>query len=253
MRNSFLLNREQILFYRRNGYLVVPNVLTSKQCDKMNKIFEKRALEINRETGKPFDPEYKGIMNLDRHDHRVRDLLCHYKIVLVLDALQDAEVVGLQSMFLFKKAGSTQAWNPHQDNLYPRAPHGMYLTGNIPFADQDQENGCMYIYPGSHQEDLLDAKKFKSFREETGKNPGHDVSKSLPSDYKKIDLPMEKGSLLILHGNVVHGSYPNKSKRDRPMLLIPYGTKGITQHPNFIPGKTGRREEFSLRPLRYEI
>ncbi len=156
-------------------------------------------------------------------------------------------------MFLFKKSHSPQAWNPHQDNAYPRAPYGMYLTGNIPFANQDLENGCMYIYPGSHQEGLLEAEYFKSFHEQPGKNPGHDVSKSLPTEYEKVDLPLKKGSLLILHGNVVHGSYPNNSDRDRPMFLIPYGTKGISQQSNFIPGKTGDRKEISLRPLRSDL
>ncbi|OGM98937.1 MAG: hypothetical protein A2649_01055 [Candidatus Yanofskybacteria bacterium RIFCSPHIGHO2_01_FULL_41_26] len=249
MEDSFILTREQILFYRKNGYLVVPHVLTCEQCDKMNQIFEQYAKDHG-------DKEFKGIMNLDREDHRIRDLLRYYKIVLILDALQDGEVVGLQSMFLFKKGGTDyapQAWNPHQDNAYPRAPHGMYLTGNIPFADQDRENGCMYIYPGSHMESLLPADFFKSFHEEPGKNPGHDVSRSLPLDYPRVDLPMKKGSVLILHGNVVHGSYPNRSQRDRPMLLIPFGTKGITQQPNFIPGKTAKREEFSLRPLSYKL
>lgn len=243
------MTRDQILFYRQNGYLIVPEVLTSDQCDRMNAIFEKYARDNN-------DTEFKGIMNLDRQDYRIRHLICFYKIVLILDTLQEAEVVGLQSMFLFKKGNTTyapQAWNPHQDNAYPRAPWGMYLTGNLAFADQDRDNGCMYIYPGSHMESLLGAKFFKSFHEEPGKNPGHDVSKNLPSEYKRIDLSMKKGSLLVLHGNVVHGSYPNRSNRDRPMLLIPYGTKGISQHPNFIPGNTGKREEFSLRPLRYDL
>ena len=246
MRDSFLLTREDVLFYRRMGYLVVDHVLNNNQCDRVNEIFEKHARDNN-------DTEFKGIMNLDREDHRIRDLVCYHKIVLVLDALQDAEVVGLQSMFLFKKGHSPQAWNPHQDNAYPRAPYGMYLTGNIPFSDQDVANGCMYIYPESHNEDLLEAEYFKSFHESPGKNPGHDVSKSLSSKYAKVDLPLKKGSLLILHGNVVHGSYPNNSDRDRPMFLIHYGTKGISQHPNFIPGRTGKREEFSLRPLRYEL
>jgi len=253
MENNFLLNREQTLFYRQNGYLVVPDVLNSDQCSRMNDIFEQRAVAINPDTGKAYDPEYRGIMNLDRDDHRIRHLICYYKIVLVLDTLQDAEVVGLQSMFLFKKGGSPQAWNPHQDNAYPRAPHGMYITGNLAFTDQSKENGCMFIYPGSHNERLLPAEFFRSFHEEKGKNPGHDLSKSLPSDYKPVDVPLKKGSLLILHGNVAHGSYPNNSNRNRPMLLIPYSTKGITQHPNFISGRTGKREEFSLRPLRYDI
>lgn len=247
MENNFLLTSNQKLFYRKNGFLIVENILNNGQCDRINEIFERHAHD-NDNTG------FKGIMNIDREDRRIRDLMCYYKIVLVLDALQDAEVVGLQSMFLFKKKLSPQAWNPHQDNAYPRAPYGMYLTGNIPFADQRVENGCMYIYPGSHNEDLLEAEFFKSFHEQTGKNPGHDVSKSLPSKYEKVDLPLKKGSLLILHGNVVHGSYPNNSTwEDRPMILIPYGTKGISQQPNFITGKTGDRREISLRPLRYEL
>ena len=249
MGDNFLLNRAQILFYRRNGYLVVPDVLTESQCDRINAIFEKHAKDNN-------NTSFAGIMNLDRENYRIRHLICYYKIVLILDTLQGAEVVGLQSMFLFKKGNTeyaSQAWNPHQDNAYPRAPWGMYLTGNIPFADQDGENGCMFIYPGSHMENLLEAEFFKSFHEEPGRNPGHDVSKNLPSEYERIDLHIKKGSLLVLHGNVVHGSYPNRSNRDRPMLLTPYGTKGISQHPNFIPGTTGKREEFSLRPLRYDL
>jgi ectoine hydroxylase-related dioxygenase (phytanoyl-CoA dioxygenase family) len=253
MGDSFLLNHDQILFYRENGYLIVPDVLDNGQCDRILDIFTQRAKAINPETNTAYDLEFKGIMNLDRDDHRIRDVLCYYKIVLVLDTLQDAEVVGLQSMFLFKKSGSTQAWNPHQDNAYPRAPHGMYITGNLAFSNQVKENGCMFIYPGSHRESILPAEFFKSFHEDGGKNPGHDLSRSLPSTYQPVDIPMEKGSLLILHGNVAHGSYPNESNRDRPMLLIPYGTKGITKHSNFIAGRTGKREEFSLRPLRYDI
>ncbi len=243
---NFLLTRDQIVFYRTNGYLIIPEILTDEQCNRIYSIFQEYAPRL--------DPQHLGIMNLDREDYRVRHLMCYYKIVLILDTLQDAEVVGLQSIMLFKKSGSSQAWNPHQDNAYARAPYGMYVTANLPLADQDKENGCMYIYPGSHLESLIPAELFKSWHEQpTGKNPGHDLSKNLPFDYHRVDIPMKKGSLLILHGNVAHGSYSNNSNRDRPMVLIPYGTKGISQQPNFLPGKTADRKEFSLRPLRYEI
>ncbi|OGM96123.1 MAG: hypothetical protein A3B86_02775 [Candidatus Yanofskybacteria bacterium RIFCSPHIGHO2_02_FULL_38_22b] len=244
---NFLLTRDQIVSYRKNGYLIIPEILNNEQCDRIYAIFNEYAPKI--------DPEYKGIMNLDREDYRIRHLMCYYKIIMILDALLDAETIGLQCIFLFKKAGSSQAWNPHQDNAYARAPHGMYVTANIPLADQDKENGCMFIYPGSHLEPLLPAELFKSWHEQTtGQNPGHDLSKNLPLNYERVDIPMKKGSLLILHGNVAHGSYPNKSSdRDRPMVLMPYGAKGISQQPNFLPGKTAERKEISVRPLRYEL
>jgi len=172
-------------------------------------------------------------------------LVKHSAIVDMLFILQNAEVGLLQTMLLFKKAGSSyasQSWNPHQDNAYPQSPWGMYITGNIPFTDQDPENGCMRIYPKSHVEPILPFDAKKSFHENPGERPGHCVD--VPPQYTATDLPMKKGSVLFLHGNVIHDSYPNRSKnRSRQMLLIPYITKGA----DFIPGKTAKR---TFSPLR---
>lgn len=255
-----ILTQEQISLYDRNGFLVVPDVLSDSECDFAVEIFDRHRRKIR-------DRDYKGIMNLERVDYwshiyepsdrwihvYVRQMLIkHPAVVTALETLQRRNagcVVNLQSMFLFKKAGSTyarQAWNPHQDNAYPKAKKGAYITANFVFSDQDKENGCMYIYPGSHKEPLLKAKFVKSFQEEPGKNPGHDVTGSLPQKYKskKIDLPMKSGAILFLDGHCVHGSYPNNSpNRDRPMLLVPYLTHGY----KFVSGQTGQRKEYPIR------
>lgn len=221
-------------FYRKNGYVVVPHVFSSRECDDAVALFERYA-----------DEHFSGIMNLDRRVSRVRKIMRYPTIVSILEALQGGKVVGLQTMFLFKRADSlyaAQAWNPHQDNAYARAPYGTYITGNIAFTDQDRQNGCMYIYPGSHIEDLLPNEPVKSFHEKPGEKPGHCVS--VPSFYHKVDVPMKKGSVLFLHGHTIHGSYPNVSKtKSRPMLLIPYITDGAP----FIPGKTAKRMRIPLQ------
>lgn len=260
--NTFSFGDEQVKFYDENGYVVVDNVISPEECDRALAVYEKYA-----------KPDHRGIMNMDRGRIEYRetgdgeeqveevavdtadaktiwDMMAHPRIVSMLEALQHSEVVALQSMLLFKRAGSpyaTQAWNPHQDNAYPQAPWGMYITGNIPFADQDSENGGMYIFPGSHREPILPNVKVSSFHEKAGESPGHKVE--VPAKYlaKKTDLYMKKGSVLFLHGNVIHGSYPNNSSRSRPMLLIPYGTKGITSAPGFLAGRTGKRMEMPLK------
>lgn len=260
-----VLTQEQVRFYIENGFVVAENVLSEKECDQAVTIFDIFRQILG-------DKEYKGIMNLDQidywshlckpenyalfrwiHNYVKQMLVKHPAIVTGLEILQGTEVggvVNLQSMFLFKRAGSPfakQAWNPHQDNAYPQAEHGAYITANLVFSDQDPENGGMYIYPGSHAESLLESEKRNSFHEKPGEeNPGHDVSKSLPEEYKdkKTDLIMKKGSVLFLHGHCVHGSYPNNSSyRDRPMLLIPYLTNGH----KFVPGKIGQRKELPIR------
>lgn len=264
-KNNFALTPKQIESYNTNGYLAVENVFNKEECEQTVALFEKYAL-----------PDFRGIMNIERRQIEYREyaktvgsvnitarievedadaeyvwenLIRSPIIVTTLDTLQNAETVQLQSMFLFKRAGTRyadQAWWPHQDGAYPQADYGMYITGNICFTDHDPSNGGIYIYPGSHKEPLLQYEPMKSFHEKEGESPGHRVK--ISKEYEKVDLYLPQGSVLFLQGNVVHGSYSNVSpNRSRPMLLIPYGTKGISKGKNFISGRTGMRQEHSLR------
>jgi len=256
------LDSQKIKFYDEFGYLVMENIFSPEECEISTGIFDYHArLSGNR--------EFKAVMNLDRpeewirtysqHGHWVHHyvrhfLLKHPAIVTILETLQKTGpggVVLMQSMYLYKKAGTdydSQAWLPHQDGVYHGSPLGGTLTANIIFTDQTKENGCMFIYPGSHKEGFLEPEKKKSFHEGRGNRPGHDLSNHpvFRKKYsnKSVDLPMKTGSVLFLHGAVIHGSYPNVSKyRDRPMLLSPYKTAGIP----FFPGNVGKRMEIPIR------
>ncbi len=259
-RTDFDPTKQEMDLYKNNGYLVIEDVFSSEKCDEIVAIYKKYAKS-----------DFRGVMNLERGYIEYREerdgieildvinvsendagavwkMIRHPIIAKTLYALQGGEVMYLQSMFLFKEVGSRyvkQAWWPHQDNAYPQAPQGMYITGNICFSHQTPENGGMYIYPGSHREPLLPFESMKSFHEREGENPGNRVQ--VPDGYQKVDLYLSQGSVLFLHGHVIHGSYPNNSPiHSRPMLLIPYGTKGISSQPNFLKGRVGKREEKSL-------
>jgi len=211
------------------------------------------------------DGDFAAILNMDRLDflseqapfsseddicetnRLMRNLMGAPRLVSVLETLQGNEVVGLMSQMLFKEAGSKyagQAWNPHQDNSYPRNENKQYLTINLFLADSDMSNGTLYIYPGSHKEDILPYKPVVSYREqgdEIGTNPGNDVE--VPTQYEKVDVEFKKGDTFILHGNVIHGSYANESPdRSRPLIQFTYITKG----EDFIPGNTAKRMAISL-------
>ena len=257
-----VLTTAQILSYHTDGYLVVEGVFSDQECDQAIAMYERYALQ----------PTYPGIMNFYRGEIEykvvvdgkevVKKMLVHpndtafemslvdrYPIVDMLDTLQNAEVGLLQTMMLFKKAGSAyaeQSWNPHQDNSYPQARWGAYITGNICFTDQDPENGCLRMYPGSHLEPVLPCEPVVSFHETPGDRPGNCILE-VPPHYTPVDLPIKKGSVLFLHGNVIHDSYPNRDHyRSRQMLLIPYITKGA----DFIPGRTAKRAFTPLRNRR---
>lgn len=258
------LSSEQIRFYEDNGYLVIPNALNPSECEMAIYVYEHHAQQSK-------NTNYESVMNLDRPEEwrhvygpdgnwvhgYVREMLAkHPTLVTCLETLHKTppgELVLMQTQFLYKKHkmvgrnAQFEGWNPHQDGYYHGSPFGGTVTGNIAFTDQDRENGCMFVYPGSHKIGrFLEVDKKISYHEKPGQKPGNDVSKALPKEFKgkEIDLPMKKGSILILHAGVVHGSYPNESPdRDRPMYLAPYKTVGLP----FSVGINGKRMEIPIR------
>ena len=228
------LTQEEIRFYKDNGYLVVEGLFSPEECDNILAVCKSRA-----------DKDFSAILNPDREVPALRNVMKDPRIVHILELLQGAEVVGLMSQILFKEAGSpyaTQAWNPHQDNAYPQARDGAYVTINLFLEDADPGNGGMYIYPGSHREGTLPFEPTISYREKTGSNPGNRIQ--VPPQYKAVDLIVPRGGMLIMNSNVVHGSYPNRSTtRSRPLFSISYITRG----EKFIPGNSAKREEIPLR------
>ena len=228
------LTQEEIRSYKDNGYLVVEGLFTFEECDNILKVCKSRA-----------DKDFSAILNLDREVPALRNVMKDPRIVQILEILQGAEVVGLMSQILFKEAGSPyaeQAWNPHQDNAYPQARDGAYITINLFLRDADPENGGMYIYPGSHREGTLPFEPTVSYREKKGTNPGN--SCKVAPQYKKVDLIIPPGGMLIMNSNVIHGSYPNRSgTRSRPLFSISYITRG----EKFVPGNTAKRAEIPLR------
>ena len=226
-KSDFTLTIDDIEFYRSQGYLV-KNAMYPDECDALLVALKKHA-----------DEKFSACHNLHEAEPLALAIMKHPPIVCAIDALQGCCVVALMSQILFKEAGSPyalQAWNSHQDNSYPKGKKGHYITCNILLADADKENGCMYVYPGSHEEDLLPFIPMKSFREDPGTSPGNLVQ--VPEKYRKVDLVLGKGSMLILHGHFIHGSYSNVSPtRSRPLFSFSYVPEGT----DFISGDTARR------------
>ena len=105
-----------------------------------------------------------------------------------------------------------------------------------------KENGSMYVYKKSHKFGIFDAEDRPSYREASGNNPGRTIDDKNLEKFEKIDLEFKKGSLLVLHGNCIHGSYPNNSLIDRPLLSCSYIPKG----EEYSIGYNAQRKEIAL-------
>ena len=230
------LSENEVEFYDTNGYLVLNGILNKNECEKAITVFESYA-----------DNKFSAIMNLDRKDSLVREIAILPEVVDSVEQLQRWEVDYVMSQMLFKKAGSEyrlQAWNPHQDNSYPQIPYPLNVTTNLFLTDADRENGGMYIYPRSQREPLVKFAPTVSHRETPGTNPGNTIE--VPDRYKKMDLTVQAGSVLVMNSHLMHGSYPNNSEtRDRPLFSVSYVSKGVE-----VPfGVNAKRIRFPVRPF----
>lgn len=258
------ISQEQKKLYYKNGYLIIKKVIDEKTCDSFYQNIKKFS-----------NNSYSAIMNPDRIDFLIsqsfenlnkfnslrekifyleqarkvakmcRELLKNKKTVQILEELQNKKVCGLMSQMLFKEAGSeysTQAWQPHQDNAYPKNKNGQYLTVNFFLKKADKQNGSIYAYKSSHLNGIYDHKPKQSYREKVGTNPGNIITGEILSSFEKIDLSFDKGDILVLHGDCIHGSYPNYSNLSRPLFSCSY----ITEGEHFIPGKNAQRKIINL-------
>ncbi|MDA8560527.1 phytanoyl-CoA dioxygenase family protein [Nitrospinae bacterium] len=232
-------------FYWEQGYLIIEGFLGVSRASAVNQILRKVATE-----------DFSIMLHLDRSDDllrqspdsdpddraevskEIRKIQLNERMVGIVEELYDREMVVVQSIIIYKEAGkpfADQAWNPHQDNSYAQSPNGMYLAVGYPLSDFSPENGGLYLYPGSHKEGLFAWENVEGANQKYGESAGNSLA--VPDKYKKVDIRLKQGDVVIFHGDLIHGSYPNNSVQSRPFLIVNY----IPYGESFTPGRTSNR------------
>ena len=242
--------------FEENGYLILSNIFKTNKLNKISKILHSYA-------NKDFD----GIMNPDRFNfllsqsthimdkekmlfkknkiikkmfedaNFLRGIILDKKILSLLSQIKGRKINALMSQALFKKANTKsakQSWLPHQDNSYIKNKGGHYITLNLFFKSVTKNNGTLFIYEKSHKYGLFKYDRQISYREKNNK-PGNHIRNL--KNFNRKDLIFKKGDLLVLHGNLIHGSSPNISNKDRPLYSMCY----MPANEYFTTGRNAQR------------
>ncbi|KAJ6809206.1 phytanoyl-CoA dioxygenase [Iris pallida] len=140
----------------------------------------------------------------------------------------------IQSMYIFKQPGIGGEVVPHQDNSFlytePTSCTGLWLA----LEDATITNGCLWAIPGSHKNGLV--RRF--IRDENGVHFDRPSPEYDQKEFKPLEV--KAGSLVVIHGDLVHQSFENRSPRSRHALsLHVVDTDGITwAKENWIRRKT---------------
>ncbi|XP_012232700.2 LOW QUALITY PROTEIN: uncharacterized protein [Linepithema humile] len=119
-----------------------------------------------------------------------------------------------QSMYIYKNPGTGSEVIMHQDASYLYTEPVKLVGFWIALEDATQENGCLWIAPGSHQSGV-----HRRYMRNKDKNSPELLiyDRAAPcyplSNFRPV--PVRKGTCILIHGQVVHFSYPNKSETSR--------------------------------------
>lgn len=187
----------------------------NRSADNISFFFEENAFDDEGNLKQP------KALSINKVGHALHDLDPEYKkfsyspkISALLRSLKYKRPVVIQSMYIFKQPGIGGEVVPHQDNTFlltdPPSTIGLWVA----LEDASKENGCLWALPKSHKGGVT--RRF--LKDSSG---GRYDGESSIYDYAKfVPLEVKAGSLILLHGSIVHQSFENTSHKSRHAFSI---------------------------------
>lgn len=237
-RLRYSVSVDEYTHYQREGYLIVKGLLTREEAGElaqwMDDVYEGRVnLDHLGHTAKWLTAEQKEeripsarLHMPHRHDATAERGLLHPRVVDVLEALIGPDVLALQSMMFFNPPGKGgQGW--HQDSFYIQTQPDSLIGAWIALDRADEENGCLWVAPGSHVEPIYPPENrspryvHADHRQIDGLFPAKNASNMDDSVNKlsevaakygaAVPVPLDPGDVLFFHSHLLHRSYRNET------------------------------------------
>ena len=228
------LTDEQVTFFVEQGYLIVEGLVSLEELEELRA----DALHLARggypcKTLQPLPPETTD-------DDALKQILCihqpHYVSPVIEKYVRHAQICGalsqiaaahlpfwdgsvkcMQSMLFVKPPTFPgQAW--HQDEIYIPTRDRSLVGAWIALDPATQENGCLWVIPGSHKEGYLYPQRAHDNHEDHDFAPeshGFDESLAIP-----VEVPA--GAVVFFNGYLLHRSLKNRSELYRRVLVSHY-------------------------------
>ncbi len=228
-----MLTDKQIKQYEKDGYIIVPDFLSSPEVDKLygiataDDVMLNHAFDLNDSSGKktrlslwytPGDDAYGLLTRSKRMVDAVHQLMdgnsavCHF-----------------HSKLMQKEPKVGGAWEWHQDYGYWYKNEFLYpdqmMSVMIAITDANKENGCLEVIKGSHQ---MGRVEHGFAGEQVGASQRYvDLALGV---MEHVYVELNAGDALFFHSNILHRSGPNLSEKPRWSLISCYNRSENVPH-----------------------
>jgi ectoine hydroxylase-related dioxygenase (phytanoyl-CoA dioxygenase family) len=262
---KYSLTKEQVDFFHENGYLAGIKLLDEEQIERLreelkelfNPQHPKNQLFYEYHTNESASPDHVLFHALGawRISVGFHDVLWNPAFVKPASQLLGGSVRFWHDQLFCKPAkhGGVVAW--HQDYSYwTRTKPMAHLTCWVGLDDADEENGCLYYVPKSHQWGLIEKPEL------AGDMNGiyRFLTEEQIAQFKPIPIPLKKGYAAFHHPLLIHGSYANQTERPRRAFVLNVFKDGVCSDSNDTllegvpPIPKGQKMEGKFFPLLFE-
>jgi ectoine hydroxylase-related dioxygenase (phytanoyl-CoA dioxygenase family) len=238
----FRLSKDQIEFYKENGYLSGIRMLSDTQIDVLREELvtlaepanESQHLFYEYHSNESADPATILFHALGawRISPAFHDMLWNAAFVVPAAQLLEGPVRFWHDQLFCKPPfhGGRVAW--HQDYSYwTRTKPMAHLSCWIGLDQSTRENGCVHYVPGSHRWELLPI---------TGLAGDMDsidavLNEDFRSKFKPVAIELKAGEASFHHPLMIHGSYENRTSQPRRAAVINVFRDGVMSDSNSPP------------------
>lgn len=196
--------------FHEHGYVVVPDILTTKQCDTLNR---RITSDINDEQD-TYSDHFTN--NPHRHISSIYSISTNSRLLDAIECIIGPNILLLKSTILIKLPGDRKFASWHQDSAYAPFHSDDILTVWLAITDYTPENGCLRIIPGSHKRP--NRHHVMTNNENNILSRGQMIILSASEKKNAENILLETGDASIHHLSLVHASKPNESSDTRLSL-----------------------------------
>ncbi len=238
--NRYLITAEEVSRYKKEGYLVLDNVLNEEELQTLDYWFDhfisgkemsqmkKDFCDMSQPYGTPLeDFQLVNAMLPSVYREELKGNIFQRVGQSIADQLYSGTAVMDYEQFLAKKPSMTgAAFAMHQDlGYWPKTKNTWTATLSLALSDSGVENGCLQVIPGTNREPELRSHhpiEFEIKQQNEQRGDGHTLVIEENQDDEIVFLPVKRGSITVHDERIVHGSGGNNSKDWRKTYVMAF-------------------------------
>jgi ectoine hydroxylase-related dioxygenase (phytanoyl-CoA dioxygenase family) len=217
------LSRDEVRQFDEQGYLVVPDLVTSERVAAVAAEIdafeaESDAFLAGLEGGRMSIAERGAItftIHLAARSDLLRDLTKDARIVGICGDLVGPDVNLYWDQAVYKKPEKPRRFPWHQDNGYAFVEPQQYLTVWLALTDATVANGCPWVVPGLHRAGTLQHTYVEPLGYECLTDPEGTVAAEVPA-----------GGAVVFSSLTPHLTGPNTTDAVRKAYILQYAPEG---------------------------